>query len=322
MSIARKKKQINKFFKKIRAPPPFTSPNHTRGGNNVNNYEQEINLYFELKGAPESTRESYLRRINAFIQFVQSRKSSMADVENTDIQQYILYLKNERCLSAGTINNYISGIKFFYTHVLGAAWDTNKIPRMKIAPKFPVIPTKQDVLAILDSTENLKHRAILALIYGSGLRVSEVVRLKIRDICSKTMSVRVEYAKHNTNRYTILSKKALEVLRKYFKKYLSSVNYKPDDWLFRGNIQGEHINIKTVKNVVIKLRNNLQLDSRISAHTLRHCFSTHALENGLDPVYIQQMLGHKRLQTTLGYLHMTSKSLMGVRSPLDTGDVK
>ncbi|WP_442893594.1 tyrosine-type recombinase/integrase [Bacillus sp. 2205SS5-2] len=99
--------------------------------------------------------------------------------------------------------------------------------------------------------------------------------------------------------------------------------YTPNDWLFPGQNQQDHISVKTIKNTLIKTRNRLALDSRISAHTLRHCFSTHSLENGVDPVFIQQMLGHKRLQTTLTYLHMTSKSLMGVKSPLDPdGDLE
>jgi len=107
------------------------------------------------------------------------------------------------------------------------------------------------------------------------------------------------------------------VLRKYFKAYFSS-SYKPDDWLFPGKNKNEPIHAKTIKNTLIKLRNRLQLDQNISAHTLRHCFAAHALEDGVDPVFIQQMLGHKHLGTTVAYLHMTLKSLMGIKSPLDT----
>jgi len=288
----------------------------------MNNYEQEINLYFELKGTPESSKESYYRRMNAFIKFMQGQKKCIEDIEERDIQQYILYLKKEKGLSAGTINNYISAIKFFYTYVLDKEWNSRKIPRMKRTVNFPVIPPKEDILEILDAATNLKHKAILSLIYGSGLRVGEVASLKIRDICSKTMRVRVEHAKHDTNRYTILSDIALVILREYFKKYFSSKSYKLDDWLFQGQEESEHIHTKTIKNVIIKIRKRLQLDPNISAHTLRHCFSAHLLEDRVDPVFIQQMLGHKRLQTTLTYLHMTSKSLMGIKSPLDTGDKK
>ncbi len=285
------------------------------------NYKQEMDLYFELKDTPESSRESYFRRLKAFIEFIQANNKAAGDITYSDIQQYILYLKKEKALSAGTINNYISAIRFFYTHVLDKEWNKKKIPRMKRVYNLPVIPPKQDVITILNSTANLKHKAILALIYGSGLRVSEVARLRICDICSKTMTVQVEKAKHDTNRLTILSETALQLLRDYFRANFTT--YKPKDWLFPGRAAGEHLNVKSIKNTLIKLRNKLQLDPRISAHTLRHCFAIHLLENGTEPVHIQQMLGHKSLNTTTKYyLRLTSKSLMGVKSPLDSGSVK
>lgn len=286
-------------------------------------YDQIIELYFELKGTPDSSRESYWRRMRAFLSFMQERNRPIDDMNEGDIQQYILYLKRDKGLSAGTINNYISAIKFFYTYILEKEWNSRKVPRMKRIQKFPVVPSKEDVLSLLDSTNNLKHKAILVLIYGSGLRVSEVAKLKISDICSKSMRIRVDHAKHNTNRYTILSNTALIVLREYFRKEFRNTTYKPSDWLFPGQHKENHIHVKTIKNTMIRLRDKLELDSTISAHTLRHCFSTHSLEDGVDPVFIQQMLGHKSLKTTLSYLHMTSKSLMGIKSPLDTqGDHK
>jgi integrase/recombinase XerD len=287
----------------------------------MNPYDQEIQLYFELKGTPDSSRESYYRRMRSFLTFLQERNKPFEEMNEGDIQQYILFLKKEKGLSAGTINNYISAVRFFYTFVLDKEWNSRKVPRMKRVTKFPVIPSRDEVHLLLNSTDNLKHKAILLLIYGSGLRVSEVAKLKISDICSKTMRVRVENAKHNTNRYTILSNTALEVLRAYFRLYFSGKTYKPNDWLFYGKDPSDHINVKTIKNTFIKLRDKLVLDSRISAHTLRHCFSTHSLEDGIDPVFIQQMLGHKNLKTTQTYLHMTSKSLMGIKSPLDAEGV-
>lgn len=186
---------------------------------------------------------------------------------------------------------------------------------MRRAKPFPVIPPREHVYALLDNTHNLKHKAIFVLIYGSGLRVGEVARLKI-NIDSQAMRVRVNHPKHNTNRYTILSEESLLVLRKYFKAYHSR-SFSGNDWLFQGQKKENFITIKTIQNTFIKVRNKLKLDTKISAHTLRHCFATHSLEDGVEPVYIQHMLGHKRLETTNAYLHMTSKSLMGVRSPLD-----
>jgi site-specific recombinase XerD len=280
-------------------------------------YEDDINMYFELKGAPESTRKSYSIRINAFLKYFEDQQKNIEEITLSDIQQYILYLKRVKGLSAGTINNYISCVRFFYTHVLHKKWDNMKIPRMKQVHKMPVIPSRDEILTMLNSVENLKYKAILFLIYGSGLRVSEVARLRIRDICSKNMSIRIEGAKHNTDRYTILSETALLILRQYFRQYFKDQRYKLDDWLFPGQDKDMPLNVKSIKNTVIKLRNKLNMDNAISSHTMRLCFATHALENGIDPVFIQQLLGHKSLKTTLTYLHMTSKSLMGIKSPLD-----
>jgi len=284
----------------------------------LKDYLGEIELYFELRGIPESSQESHRRRILAFILFIQERHTSLGNVTENDVQQYILHLKRKKGLSPGTINNYISSIRFFYTHVLEKEWNAKKVPRMKRIKKFPLTLPKEEVLAILNATKNVKHKAILVLLYGSGLRVSEVAKLKISDICSKTMRIRVDGAKHGTNRYTILSETALHVLRQYFREKRSGLPYQMDDWLFPGQNHHEHINVKTIKNTIIKLRNHLNLDKKVSAHTLRHCFATHALEDGTNPVFIQQLLGHKHLSTTSMYLHMTSKSLMGIRSPLDT----
>jgi site-specific recombinase XerD len=284
----------------------------------LNQYLQEIELYFELKGMPETSRESYLRRIKGFVKFIYEGNRSFEEICEKDVQQYILYLKKEKGLSPGTINNYITGVKFFFRYILDKELDDKKVPRMKRIHQLPLIPPKDDVLSILNETTNLKHKAILTLIYGSGLRVREVAHLKISDICSKTMGVRVDNAKHGTNRYTILSDTSLRILREYFKGYFPKVGYKPDDWLFQGQDKNQPINVKTIKNTLIKLRNRLGLSKNISAHTLRHCFATHSLEDGVDPVFIQQMLGHKNLKTTINYLHMTSKSLMGIKSPLDT----
>lgn len=189
---------------------------------------------------------------------------------------------------------------------------------MKRIITFPHIPDREDLMLLLNSTSNLKHRAILYLIYGSGLRVSEVAKLKISDICSKTMTIRIDEAKYNTNRNTILSKRALIVTREYFKSYFTKGNYTSDDYLFSGIKKGSHISIKTIKNTIIKLRNKHDdLNKNISSHTLRHSFATHSLEDGVDLVFIQQLLGHKSIKTTAKYLHMTSKSIMGISSPLD-----
>lgn len=282
----------------------------------IEKYIKTIERFFELKDTPESTRESTLRRVFDFLLYVKKVNGPIVEITFEDMQDYILHLKRDRGLSAGTINNHISAMRLLYTYVLEKEWNPNKVPRMKRKQSFPIIPPREDVFTLLDATSNLKHKAIFALIYGSGLRVSEVAKLKIKDIDSKNMRVRVDDAKHNTNRYTILSMFALTILREYFKAYFHGP-YHSNDWLFLGQNKIDHIHVKSIKNTFIKVRNRLDLDYTISAHTLRHCFATHSLENRTDPVHIQHMLGHKRLETTNAYMHMTSKSLMGIKSPLD-----
>lgn len=282
----------------------------------MDKYLKAMGIYFELRGAPETTKKAYIRRARTFMKYILQQKS-LDDVTEYDIQQYILYLKNQKKLSAGTINTHISAIRVLYVNGMDKEWNSKKIPRMKRKISFPVIPSRQDILLIIDKATNLKYKAILTLLYGSGLRVSEVAKLKISDICSKTMRVRVEYAKHDTNRYTILSKNALIILRKYFKAYFSNTKYNLDDWLFPGRYKNDHISVKSIRKTLIKIKNSLNLDLRISTHTLRHGFAVYSMEDGIDPVFIQQMLGHKQLQATTAYLKMTSKSMMGIKSPLD-----
>jgi len=288
----------------------------------MSDYEQRLNIYFDLRNTPDSSRESYSRRITAFIKFTQEQGVDIEDIDMYDIQQYILHLKNERGLEPGTINCYNSSIKLFYVNILRQEWDKTIVPRMKTETSIPSILTKQEVQKVLDSVANLKHKAILSMIYGSGLRVGEVVRLRIKHIISDNMTVRVEKAKHGTNRYTVLSKTALETLRQYYKAYLSGTKQAPEDWLFKGRAHGSHISVKTVKNTFIQARKRLQLDTSFSAHTFRHCFATHLLEEGVDLAIIMQLMGHRNISSTSIYLHMTSKSLMGIRSPLDILDVQ
>lgn len=282
----------------------------------IEQYREKIERFFELKDLAESTRESTRRRIDDFLTYIYAFDQGISDLTFEDIQGYILHLKRDRNLAPGTINNYNAAIRFFYTYVLEKEWNPIKVPRMKRRSSFPVIPTREHVHALLNATHNVKHKAIFSLIYGSGLRVGEVARLKISDIDSDAMRVRVDKAKHNTNRYTILSECSLHLLRDYFKMYFT-LPYSKESWLFLGQNKIDHIHVKTIKNTFIKVRNRINLDSRISAHTLRHCFATHSIEDGIDPIHIQHMLGHKRLSTTSIYLHMTSKSLIGVKSPLD-----
>lgn len=272
-------------------------------------YFEKMMMDMDLRGMSYATREAYLRRVGIFIKNI---GKEIETVTLEDVRNYVIYLKYDKKLSLGTINAYISAFKFFFSITLEKNWDEKKVPRMRGYTSLPTVLSKEEVLEIIDSITNLKHKAILMTIYGSGLRVSEVAKLKVSDIDSRNMQILVRQSKNKSDRYAILSQKNLDVLRKYWLEY-----GKPKDWLFSGINEGEHVHVKTIKNLVIRLRDRLNITKNISAHTFRHCFATHLLEANVQLMHIQHLMGHKTIKSTVRYLHMTSKAMMNIKSPLD-----
>ncbi|OYD14748.1 recombinase XerC [candidate division WOR-3 bacterium JGI_Cruoil_03_51_56] len=176
--------------------------------------------------------------------------------------------------------------------------------------KLPVVLPEHEVLRILSKIINLKHWAIIMLIYSAGLRVSEIVRLKIRDIDGDRKMLWVRGGKGAKNRYTLLSGIALETLRNYYKAY------RPKEWLFGGQRKG-HYSRRSVEKIMEHAIKKAGIQKEASVHSLRHSFATHLLENGVDLRYIQELLGHKSSKTTEIYTHVTRKSLLKIKSPLD-----
>jgi len=171
--------------------------------------------------------------------------------------------------------------------------------------------SKDEVTRLLDSVRNRKHRAILMLVYSAGLRVSEVVRLKLEDIDVRRRLIHIKGSKGRKDRYTLLSSVALEVLRDYYRFY------RPRKWLFPGKRKDRHISARAVQKVVTATGKRAGIRKKLTTHTLRHSFATHLLENGTDLRYIQELLGHKSSKTTQIYTHVTRKDLVRIVSPLD-----
>jgi len=174
-----------------------------------------------------------------------------------------------------------------------------------------VVLSKQEVESIFSATTNLKHRAIFVTIYSAGLRISESMRLKVSDIDSGRMTIRVNEGKGLKDRYTLLGERNLDILRLYYKAY------RPLDWLFPGRNPSEPVSISAVQRVFNASLYKAGIKKKASVHTLRHCFATHLLESGTDLYYIQKLLGHKSASTTSVYLHVTGRDLSKIRSPID-----
>ena len=236
---------------------------------------------------------------------------SPADLRDEEIRSYLHHLIEERKASQAVISQSYSALKFLFEKTLQKEWDVLKIPRSRQKKKLPEVLSKQEVELIFSATRNLKHRAILMTIYSAGLRVSEVSRLKVSDIDSGRMMIRVNDGKGMKDRYTLLGERNLEILRLYYRKY------RPSEWLFPGKILSEPVSISSVQRIFKASVQEAGVRKKVSVHTLRHCFATHLLESGTDLYYIQRLLGHKSARTTSVYLHVTGRDLAKVKSPID-----
>ncbi len=262
----------------------------------------------ELRGLSPHTRDNYLRHVS---QFSRHYGRSPCHLGEKEIKEYLLYLLREKKVSTATVNQCYHALKFLYERTLNRVWVMARIPRVRRLKQLPVVLDKEEVESLFTVTENLKHRAILMLIYSSGLRLTEAAHLKVTDIDSKRMLIRIKQGKGRKDRYTILSKAALEVLREYWSQY------RPKDWLFAGRFPGKPLTGRSIQRVLIKAKDLAGIKKPATVHTLRHSFATHLLEAGTDLYHIQLLLGHRTLNTTTIYLHVSRKELARIVSPLD-----
>jgi len=254
------------------------------------------------------TIKSYIRINRDFLLFSGKRPE---EIENKDVNEYLYYVVNQKKVAASTLNVVINALKFFYGEVLKKNF-IFEVKRPKKDKKLPIVLSKEEVKRILDVTTNIKHKAILMLMYSGGLRVGEIVRLKLEDIDAERGVIHIRGSKRRKDRYTILSKSALVVLRKYY------VQYNSKKWLFEGSRPGKHISTRTVQAIFKHACEKAGIKKEVSAHSLRHSFATHLLESGVDLRYIQEILGHKSSKTTEIYTHVSKASIARIRSPLDT----
>lgn len=229
-----------------------------------------------------------------------------------EVKAFLISIVQDRKLSQSSLKITYSALRFLYGTTLKKGWVINKIPYPKTAKPLPHVLDKTEVRRIIDASVNLKQKALLMLTYSAGLRARETSCLKITDIDSKRMMIRVDQGKGNKDRYTLLSHVALEMLREYWKEY------RPKEWLFPKDTNPlEPIPPGTVSTAFMRAKRAANLRKPATCHTLRHSFATHLLEAGVDLHTIQVLLGHSSIRTTTVYLHVSKKNLAKVVSPLD-----
>jgi integrase/recombinase XerD len=227
-----------------------------------------------------------------------------------EIRTYLHYLLCERKLAPSTCNLRAAGITFFYRHVLGQE-NFNLKFRRKHSGKLPEIYSVEELVRLFEAARNQRDRVFLMTTYAAGLRLQEIRHLQARHIHSQRQLIRVEQGKGRKDRYTLLSPRLLQELRDYWREY------RPGEWLFPNAAKTEPLGGRQAQQIFERAKRRAGLKRGYGLHTLRHCFATHLLEAGVDLRTIQLLLGHRSINTTTLYLHLTQKKLSQVQSPFD-----
>ncbi len=235
------------------------------------------------------------------------------DVSESIIKDYLLYLIEEKKLAAGTVNQVFNALRFLYVDLYSKPFVIGKLPRPQKEKKLPDVLNEDEVARIFKAVNNLKHRTMLMLTYASGLRVSEVVSLKIEDFDAERNMIHIRCAKGKKDRYTLLPVSLRETLHRYWKEY----NLGKSGWFFSGAKQNYHLAARSIQHVFERAVQQAGITKHVSMHTLRHSFATHLLEHGTDLRYIQELLGHQSSKTTEIYTHVSKQYIGTIRSPLD-----
>jgi len=262
-----------------------------------------------MRGLAHRTRETYVESVAKLAKFYGRGPDQIGEAE---VQRYLLHLLQERKLAHSSCNIVCSALEFFYRVTLKRRETEFCLPRPKVPAKLPQILSREEVAALIEKTTNLKHRALLMATYGGGLRLLEVCHLKLCDIDSHRMTLRVEQGKGAKDRYTLLSPRLLVELRRYW------CVYRPQRWLFPSPRDPEQPHsAHTAHRIFHAAKDRAGITKAGGIHALRHAFATHLLEAGVDVHTIQRLMGHGSLSTTARYFHLAQKHLSATASPLE-----
>ena len=276
---------------------------------NINSHLTHFKNYLISQRYSPNTIKTYSDALGVFFQFHSNKAPEQLEIE--DIIHFNTGYILRKNLSASYQNQVINAIKLFYRNRFNRVMDLNNIQRPRREKRLPNVLSKQEVKAILEAPTNLKHRAMLSLIYACGLRRSELLNLTLKDVLSDRNLLFIRQSKGKKDRVVPISDKIIEMLRTYYKAH------KPKTWLFEGQYAGYQYSERSLQLVLKQALQKAGNQKPVSLHWLRHSYATHLLESGTDLRYIQELLGHSSSKTTEIYTHVTTKSLQQIRSPFD-----
>ncbi len=282
------------------------------GKENIEEFLKKATVEMKLRGFTENTIKSYNIYIKEFLEWVKKEPSK---VEEEDVKDYITEKMIDENCSSRTIASIIAALKFFFENVVKK--DVVKIKPPKLEKKLPVVLTKEEIMKLIESCENFRDKIIIELLYSSGLRISECLNLKVKDINFKERYGIVRGGKGKKDRIFILSKKVCEDLE----DFIAIQGKSSENYIFT-NKYGKKLTARYVQKMLNKIALSCGIDKKVTPHTLRHSFATHLLNRGVDIRKIQELLGHSNLSTTQIYTKVTTEDLKKIKSPLDELDVQ
>ncbi|MBB5420662.1 tyrosine-type recombinase/integrase [Paraburkholderia atlantica] len=262
----------------------------------------------QIRNLADNTQKAYLLQVSSFARHFRRSPEVLGPEE---IRAWIIHLTNQRKLAPASVQLAVGALRFLYRITLRCDWSDEDFPLPKRPVKLPVILSFEEATRFFESIPSLKQRTILMTAYAAGLRVSEVVHLKVTDIDSKRMMIRVCQGKGRKDRYVMLSPRLLEILRLYWQ------DARPSEWLFAGNIPGRPISRQAVGEACALARQRSGITKPVTPHSLRHAFATHLLETGADVRRIQLLMGHRSMATTARYLKLATSTVCATTSPFD-----
>lgn len=265
-----------------------------------------------LRNYSPKTIKAYRSCIRSFIRYFAPRHPR--NLKSEDIRDYLIHLLQNEKRAAGTVNQVYNAIRFLYVELYGRSVVIEKLPRPQKERKLPDVLNEDEVLRIFRTTSNLKHRTMMMMAYATGVRVAELVRIRIEDLDVKRGLIHIRSGKRSKDRYTILPESLMPVLHKYWNRYELGTS----GWLFPGREPGSHLSERSIQAVARQVIDAAAVLKPASMHTFRHTFATHLLEQGTDIRYIQELLGHESTRTTEIYTHVSAKNLSKIKSPFDS----
>lgn len=269
---------------------------------------EDVRRQLIIRQYSANTQKAYLGALQLLGRHFAERNPRQ--LQPLDIEHYLLYLAEQKNYSFSGLNLMVNAIKFLFEKVWNLPKTTYYLPRPRKTHTLPKVLDEEDIKKIFAQVKNPKHRLILYVAYSSGLRVSEVVNIRLTDIHRKSMQIRIEQSKGRKDRMVVLSKKVLSLMEDYYRRY------RPKEYLFEGQYGGPY-SIRSAQMIFKRFKQMANVNIKGGIHLLRHSFATHLLEQGADIRLVQQQLGHNSVKTTQLYTHVTEKRNQHLRSPLD-----